>query len=380
MKIVLLGPAHPLRGGIAALNERLAQQLQQEGEEVDIYSFSLQYPSILFPGTTQYTNDPAPSDLSITSCVNSVNPLNWIKIGQKLRQLNPDLIIVRYWLPFMGPSLGTICRIARRNKHTQIICIADNIIPHEKRIGDRLLTRYFTHSVDGFIAMSHDVYADIDQFVQHPIKKYTEHPIYDHYGVIVSREEALKRLNLDPEFRYLLFFGFIRDYKGLDLLLEAMANDSCRQLPVKLIIAGEYYGNREKYEKLIHTLNLTDRVCCFNDYIPNDQINLFFGACDLVVQPYRSATQSGVAQIGYHFEKAMLVTRVGGLHEIIEDKCSGYVVEPQAGAIADAIVDFYVHSRQDSYEKRCRELKGRFAWNIMTDAIRSLYATLRTQK
>ncbi|MGL5682009.1 MAG: glycosyltransferase [Marinifilaceae bacterium] len=377
MKIVILGPAHPLRGGIAALNERLATQLISEGDDVTIYSFSLQYPSILFPGKTQKTTDPAPLGIKIVEKVNSVNPLNWITVGNELKRMRPDLILVRYWLPFMGPALGSICRLARSNGYTKVICIADNIIPHEKRIGDYSFTRYFTGGVDGYITMSHDVYKDIDCFVKNPIKRYTEHPIYDHYGEIIPRQEALERLKFDDKYRYILFFGFIRDYKGLDLLLNAMADERLRALPLKLLVAGEYYGNKEKYEALIKTLDIENNVLIRSDYIPNNEINLYFCASDLIVQPYKSATQSGVAQIGYHFNKAMLVTRVGGLHEIIEDKQSGYVVEPAVKEIADAIVDFYVNERQSDYEQRCKMLKGRFAWDIMTQNIKKLYQEIK---
>ena len=254
MKIVILGPAHPYRGGIAALNERLAIQFIREGHEVTIFNFKLQYPDFLFPGKTQYTDDAAPENIPNVRKVNSVNPINWLSVGRELRRCQPDLLIVRYWLPFMAPALGTICRIVRKNRHTQLICIADNIIPHEKRIGDRLLTRYFTGKIDGFIAMSREVYKDLEKFVREPVRRYAPHPIYDHYGEIISREKALAHLNLSPEYRYLLFFGFIRNYKGLDLLLEAMADKRLQTGKVKLIVAGEYYGNEAYYQELIHIL------------------------------------------------------------------------------------------------------------------------------
>lgn len=377
MKIVLLGPAHPYRGGIAALNERLAKQLQDEGHEVIVYSFSMQYPSWLFPGKTQYTEDPAPEDIRILSRVNSVNPFNWLKVGRELKRLNADLLIVRFWLPFMGPALGTICRTVRKNRHTRVICIADNIIPHEKRPGDRLLTSYFTHAVDGFIAMSREVYDDVALFVKDPKRRYTPHPVYDHYGEILDRKEALSRLHLDDGCRYLLFFGFIRDYKGLDLLLKAMGREELRALNLKLIVAGEFYSDEESTRKLIRELNLEERVLLYSDYIPNDKINLFFGAADLVVQPYKSATQSGVTQVGYHFEKAMLVTNVGGLPEIVSDKKSGYVVEAEPVEIASAINDFYVNNRQGDFENETRNLKQKYAWDKMTAVIYELYDVLK---
>ncbi|MCC8173072.1 MAG: glycosyltransferase, partial [Odoribacter sp.] len=334
MKIVILGTAHPYRGGIAALNERLAQELVKEGNDVTIYNFSLQYPGFLFPGKTQYTTDAPPRELKILSKINSINPFNWLKVGKELKKNRPDLIIVRYWLPFMGPALGKICRIAKKNKHTKVICIADNIIPHEKRIGDYALTKYFTHSVDGFITLSKQVYNDLETFVKNPIRRYTPHPLYDHYGEIISRKEALKKLGLDEKYHYLLFFGFIRDYKGLDLLLETMAKPAIKKQNIKLIVAGEFYSDKEKYVKIIEDFSISENVILKSDYIPNDDVNLYFCASDMIVQPYKSATQSGVTQIGYHFNKPMLVTKVGGLPEIVFNGKSGYVVETTSTAIA----------------------------------------------
>ena len=373
MKIVILGPANPYRGGIAALNERLAVEFIREGHEVMVFNFKLQYPGFLFPGKTQYTDDPAPESVTILPRVNSVNPLNWLIVGRELKRLSPDMIIVRYWLPFMGPALGSICRIARKNKHTKVVCIADNIIPHEKRPGDRLFTHYFVKGVDGFIAMSREVFQDIDLFVKQPIKRLAAHPVYDHYGFIIPKEEALKGLSLSPDYHYLLFFGFIRDYKGLDLLLEAMADVRVREKPVKLIVAGEYYGNQDRYESLIKQLQLDEKLVLKTDYIPSDEINKYFCAADLVVQPYKSATQSGVTQIGYHFDKPMLVTDVGGLAEIIADKCSGYVIKPTSEAIADAIVDFYEKNRESFFVAETRRLKKNFSWATLTGKIFEIY-------
>ena len=277
----------------------------------------------------------------------------------------------------MAPALGTICRIVRKNRHTQLICIADNIIPHEKRIGDCLLTRYFTGKIDGFIAMSREVYKDLEKFVREPVRRYAPHPIYDHYGEIISREKALAHLNLSPEYRYLLFFGFIRNYKGLDLLLEAMADKRLQTGKVKLIVAGEYYGNEAYYQELIHKYELEDRLVLHTSYIPSSEINNYFCAADLVVQPYKSATQSGVTQVGYYFDKPMLVTNVGGLSEIIADKVAGYVVEPTSERIAEAIVDFYENSRATAFTAEMQKLKQKFSWTNLTQNIFSIYEELQ---
>lgn len=376
MRILILGTAWPYRGGLAAMNERLARQLMEEGHEVLIYNFTLQYPGFLFPGKSQYTGEAAPEGIKMVRKVNSVNPFNWLKVGIELKKMKPDLILVRFWIPFIGPSLGTICRIARRNRHTRVICIADNMIPHEKRPGDYLLTKYFTGGVDGYIAMSHEVYNDVGKLVSRPERRFTPHPVYDHYGKMISREEALSALKLDPDDRYLLFFGFIRDYKGLDLLLEAMADPRLRERRLRLIVAGEFYADEEKYLNIIREFNLQDKVILHTEYIPNEEINRYFCVADLVVQPYKTATQSGVTQIGYHFNKAMLVTDVGGLGEIIADRKSGYVVRPEASAIADAIVDFYDKERQMAFEAEAEQLKQRFSWNQMTKVIFELYQGL----
>lgn len=375
-KIILLSPAHPLRGGIAALSERLAQELQHNDNEIIIYSFSLQYPNFLFPGKTQFTDDPPPKDLKIKTVVNSINPLNWLKVGRMIRREKPDLLIIRYWLPFMAASLGTIARIVKRNKHTKVITIADNILPHEKRPGDWQLTHYLVKASDGFIVMSKSVKDDLRLFTKTKPAIFTPHPIYDNYGVIVSRLEALRYLQLSDSERYILFFGFIRKYKGLDLLLEAMADERLKKLNIKLIVAGEYYDKPEFYENLIAQYNLSDRIILRTDFIPNDAVKYYFGAADLIVQPYRSATQSGISQMAYHFEKPMVVTNVGGLPEIVEHGKAGYVVEVNVTAIADVIVDFFENQQFATMQQGVREEKKRFDWSVMVNRIEQLFQQL----
>ncbi|MFT4761359.1 MAG: D-inositol-3-phosphate glycosyltransferase [Paraglaciecola sp.] len=368
-KIVLLSPAHPLRGGIASSSERLATELQRSGYEVIIYTFSLQYPNFLFPGKTQFSDDPKPENLDIQIKVNSVNPANWLSVGKELKQLKPDLIITRYWLPFMAPSLGSIIRLAKKNKHTKAIAIADNIIPHEKRPGDRQLTQYFVNSVDGFIVMSKSVKEEMKQFTTVKPVEYIPHPIYDNYGALVSKEIALAQLNLEKGVEYALFFGFIRDYKGLDLLLNALADARLKKRNLKLIIAGEYYGNEAAYEAIIKARNLANQVIMHTNYIPNEEVKYYFGAADLVVQPYKTATQSGISQLAYHFEKPMVVTNVGGLPEIVEDGKAGYVVEVSEKAIADAIFDFFENNQIEKLTAGVIENKEQFSWKNMVDGL-----------
>ena len=380
MKITILGPAHPLRGGIAALNERLAQQLVAEGHDVNIVSFALQYPKLLFPGKTQYSDEKVNFPFSISQEVNSIHPLNWLKTGKKIRKEKPDLLIVRFWLPFMAMSLGTICKLVKKNNHTKIISIVDNIIPHEKRAGDRILSSYFTKNVDGFIAMSKNVLDDLALFDKTKPKKYSPHPIYDHYGKIESRETALQKLGLDTKYRYMLFFGFIRDYKGLDMLLQAISDDYFNQNKIKLIVAGEFYTDEAPYQQLINKLNLKDRVILKTDYIPNSEVENYFNAADIVAQPYKSATQSGVTQIGYHFNKPMLVTDVGGLSEIIPNGRAGYVVPPDSESIKTALIDFFENNRAETFMREIKKEKERFSWDKMTTTIYTLAGNLLGNK
>jgi glycosyltransferase involved in cell wall biosynthesis len=372
-KIYILSPAHPLRGGIAASSERLAQALQETGHEVEMISFSLQYPNFLFPGKTQFTDDPAPANLRIRTLLNSINPFNWWSVGQLLRKERPDLIIVRYWLPFMGPSLGTVLRIAKWNKHTKVIALTDNIIPHEKRPGDRPFTQYFVKAIDGFISMSASVAKGIRTFTMTKPIQETVHPIYDNYGSLVSREEALSKLNLPKGGRYLLFFGFIRAYKGLDLLLRAFAKSEVRKLGLKLIVAGEFYSNEEEYQELIDELDIREDLILHTHFISNDEVKYYFGAADLLVQPYRTATQSGISQMAYHFEKPMVVTKVGGLPEIVPDGEAGYVVEVDENAIAASIVRFFEEEKGEEMTKVVVERKALFSWEAMVKVVEGLY-------
>ncbi len=371
--IKIIGPAYPYRGGLAAYNERLAREFIQQGYQVKIETFTLQYPGILFPGKTQFADWEAPEGLNIKRTVSSINPFNWLKVGKRIRKEKPDILMVRYWLPFMAPSLGTICRKVRKNKHTKVICLADNIIPHEKRPGDKLLTSYFMKSIDGMVAMSESVLSDMKSFRADLSHALCPHPLFDNFGDKLETSKAKKILGLDSSLNYLLFFGFIRDYKGLDLLLKAFADDRLKQLPVKLIVAGEFYTDSKPYLELIEKLQLSERVILKTDFIPDNEVNRYFGAADLVVQPYKSATQSGVTQIGYHFEKSMLVTNVGGLAEIIPDQKVGYVVEPNEPAIADALLDFYENKRQDEFEKNLKIEKQKFSWKNMVNAFISVY-------
>ena len=313
-KAIIIGPAHPLRGGLASFDERLARQFQDEGYETMIYTFSLQYPNFLFPGTTQYSTEPAPTDLKLKVCINSINPLNWLLVGNELKKLQPDIVVVRYWLPFMGPCLGTILRQVKKNKHTKIVCIADNVIPHEKRLGDEPFTQFFFKPIDAFITMSEKVMQDLRQFTQKPATQVV-HPLYDNFGEALLKQDARQYLSLPQNEKIILFFGFIRKYKGLDLLLEAMNLLKLQHpsLQIKLLIAGEFYEDRKQYDEQIEQLNIASSLILKTDFIADSEVKYYLSAADFVIQPYRNATQSGVTPLAYHFNKPMLVTNVGGL-------------------------------------------------------------------
>jgi len=367
-KVIIIGSAWPLRaGGLATFNERLAKQFMEEGFDTSIYTFSLQYPNFLFPGSTQLSKEPAPIHLKIKACINSLNPLNWLKVGNELRKLQPDFIVVRFWMPFFGPCLGTILRIVNRNRFTQIICIADNVIPHEKRLGDTLLTKYFLSSIHRFVTMSEKVNLDLKTFTQKPSINLV-HPIYDNFGDIVSKEEARNHLGLPVNDKIILFFGFIRKYKGLDLLLDAMNDSRIKEANIKLLIAGEFYENKEEYEKIIKKNNLANSLYLRTQFIDNTEVKYYLGAADFVIQPYKNATQSGVTPLAYHFEKPMLVTNVGGLAGLVPHLKVGIVTEPNANAIASGIIQLYELGETHFLKHLCEE-KKKLSWDKLTAAI-----------
>ena len=372
MKIAIIGSAYPFRGGIAAFTDRLAKALQDDGDDVDIYTFTLQYPNFLFPGKSQYSEDPPPSHLTIFQKINSINPFNWLLVGNKIRKDKPDILIVKFWLPFMGPCFGTILRILKLNRHTKVISIVHNMIPHEKRPGDRIFTKYFTRPVDAFLTLSKSVLKDVNQFDKKKPRAYSPHPLYDNFGNIEQRDVAVRNLGLEEGSQYILFFGLIRAYKGLDILLNAMADERIKNKKIKLIIAGEFYDSKEKYVHLIKKLGLENQLIQVDHFIPDSEVANYFNACDLVVQPYKSATQSGVTQIAYHFNKPMVVTDVGGLKDMCPDGKVGYVVPPTSNDIADAIIKFFTETDIVEMIENIIGEKEKYSWEILTSAIYDL--------
>ncbi len=378
MKITILGPAHPYRGGLASIMETMARVFRHRGHEVKIDTFSLQYPSWLFPGKSQTVDTPPPDDLHIERCVNTMNPLNWLRIGRRLRRERPDFVLLKYWTPFMAPCFGTIARLARRNGHTRVLCQIDNVEPHEHHVVDRPFNRYFLRSVDGFVYMSEQVHRELEAYTDAPAL-FSPHPLFEHFGGRVDRGEACVRLGLDPASGYALFFGLIRDYKGLDLLLDAWAKLRCegRIEGKKLIVAGEFYTPREPYLAQIAALGLQDEVILHDRFIPDAEVKYYFSAVDCVVQPYKTATQSGVTQIAYQFCTPMIVTAVGGLAEIVPDGRVGYVCPPTAEGVADAIERIYEPGVLERLRENCIDERRRFSWDEMCSRIMELYEKVK---
>ena len=367
--VVIIGPAHPLRGGgLATFNERLARQFMQQGFDTTIYTFSLQYPGFLFPGSSQYSEEPAPKDLDIKVRINSMLPTNWISVGRELKKRKPDLIVVRYWLPVMGPALGTILRIVKKNRHTKIVCIADNIIPHEKRPGDKPFTKYFIKPIDKFIVMSDQVLADLKTFDDKKPVEQVLHPLYDNFGDKIPKEKARQQLGIGANEKVMLFFGFIRKYKGLDILFDAMKILKDQSQDIKLIVAGEFYEDRKPFEEQIANLGIRDNLILHTDFIGDNEVKKFFCAADVVVQPYRSATQSGVTPLAYHFETPMIVTNVGGLPDMVPEGKAGLIAEPNAASLVEKIIVYF--EKGDAFFKpHLIEEKKKFSWEKLVGAL-----------
>ena len=374
MKITILGPAHPYRGGLASIMEIMARTFQRRGNEVDIKTFTLQYPSLLFPGESQTVATPPPADLRICRCVNTMNPLNWVRVGRRIRRERPDFVLMKYWTPFMAPCFGTIARIARGNGHTKVLCQIDNVEPHERHLTDKPFNRYYLHSVDGFVYMSEQVHSELRAYSDAPAL-FSPHPLFENFGERVERSEACVRLGLDPANRYVLFFGLIRDYKGLDLLLDAWAQlrRAGRTEGRRLIVAGEFYTAREPYLNRIADNGLQDEVLLHDRFIPDDDVKYYFSAADFVVQPYKTATQSGVTQIAYQFCVPMVVTAVGGLPEIVPDGRVGYVCPPTAEGVAAAMDRMYEGDALKRFRENCVEERRRFSWEEMCSRVTELY-------
>lgn len=372
LKIFIIGPAYPLRGGPAQFNENLCEELTKAGHDAQIISYSLQYPNFLFPGSSQFEKSgSSPKGIKIHTLINSVNPFNWRRVASFIIKEKPDFILFRYWLPFFGPCLGTIGR--RVKNHTKVLALTDNIIPHEKRIGDKPFTNYFIKSCHGFIAMSKTVLNDISKFSDTDKKVYSPHPMYATYGEAVNMKEAREKLKLDPDVNIILFFGLIRHYKGLDILMESLNYELIKKQKIKLLIAGEFYEDKQPYLDLIKRYHLEDQVILHDHFIANDMVRYYFCASNLVAQTYRNATNSGVTMVGYYYNKPMLVTNVGGLAEIVPHNVCGYTLPLEHSAISNALIDFFENDREREMVENVKKEKAKYEWSTFINTLLELY-------
>ena len=360
MKITILSTTYPFRGGIAHFNGLLYKELSKRNE-VDVITFSRQYPSLLFPGKSQVEEGDSLEKIPSQQLLDSINPLNWIKVGLKIKKSSPDLLIFKYWMPFFAPCFGTITKIVKRNNQTKVLVICDNVIPHERKPGDRIFTKYFFNSADYFILLSEKVKDDLLKLKPDAKNKIIPHPIYSNFGSAVSKLEAKQKLNLSDE-KIILFFGFIRDYKGLDVLFQAMS-ELKNKIAVKLIIAGEFYTDKEKYIRLIETLKIKENIHLFTDFIPTSEVKYYFSACDAVILPYKDATQSGIVQIAMNFKKPVIASNVGGLGEVVHHNKTGFIVDKaNPSLLANAILEFYDGKKEKEFVENIENEISKYSW------------------
>ena len=362
MKVVIIGPAFPFRGGIADTNHNLAMTFKRRGYQTTLVTFTTQYPNFLFPGKNQFSEE-TPPNLEIHRKINSINPLTWFSSAKFINAINPDIVVVRYWIPYLAPALGFI---ARRLKAKRVMALCDNVIPHEKRKFDKFLSTYFLNSMDEFITLSEHVATELKSFNKTKVKSLF-HPINEGLGSILDKAEARKKLGLNNSDSYILFFGLVREYKGLDLLLESLALAKNKEL--KLLIAGEFYESEEKYKLLISRLKLEDRVIIQNRFIPTEEIPYFFSAADVLGLTYKSASQSGITQMAFHFNLPILATKVGGLSEMIKHELVGYLSESNPADISKFIDKIFTNNDLEEFRENLSIEKEKYTWSSFLDRL-----------
>ncbi|MCY4674671.1 MAG: glycosyltransferase [Bacteroidetes bacterium] len=372
-RIVLVGPMYPYRGGIAHLSETMAAYLLDRGHKVHAITFTRQYPALLFPGRTQYeTGAEAERAVEAERRIDTINPFSWWRAVRRVNELGAEVVIFRYWMPFFAPVFGTMARILARNGIKSLV-VVDNALPHERRPGDIALGRYFFGAMQGCVVMSSAVDRDLDQLGVSCSRVLAPHPVYDSFGKPSDRTEARAKMGLAEDLPVILFFGFVRRYKGLHVLLDSMPVVRQTLPDICLLVAGEFYDDEEPYQKKVEVLDLQKQVKLVNQYIPKDEVANYFAAADVVVQPYLSATQSGVAQVAYQFEVPIITTDVGGLAEIVPHEEAGLIVPPNdATALASAIVRYFVDDMQVSLTAGVRRQKQSLGWDKLLDAIESV--------
>ena len=371
MKIVIVGTFPPYRGGISNFYQTLYEKLSHS-HDVTAINFSLQYPNTLFPGKSQFDNNQK-SDLNIERIINSINPYSWYKVAKKIIELKPDIIIYKYWMPFFAPSFGTIIRLIKKKINIRSLVICDNIIPHESRFFDNKLTKYFFKCIDYFIVMSKSVENDLLSLFPDAKYVYTPHPLYDIFGEGINKVDSRRKLKIN-ENKLILFFGLIRPYKGLDLLIRAADVLKKNLTDFKILAIGDCYENPEPYSNMIDEHNINDIFDLKLKFVPHNEVSLYFSAADIIVLPYKSATQSGIVPVAYHFNKPVIVTNVGGLSEIVQEGKTGYIVEPESVEIANSIVKYYNNSDKVDFKENIRIYNKNFTWDKFVEIIQSIVA------
>lgn len=370
MRIVIVGPAYPLRGGIAHSVTLLFQKLKNRGHEVHVLSFKRQYPSLFFPGKTQQDEGEELIPISSTPYLDSINPLTWLGAALWLKKKHPDLVLFMYWMPFFAPCFATIILFSKILFPIKTLYLLHNVLPHEKKLGDNFLSKLGLRFVDFFIAQSKAVLNDLLFFRPDANVKESPHPLYEMFPPSLPKMDSRKHLNI-KEKNVILYFGYIRAYKGLIYLVEAMPK-ILNKIDVRLLVCGEFYEGKDETLSMIRDLGIENKVSVYDHYIPNEEVAFYFSSADLLVLPYVTATQSGIVQVAYHYEKPVVVTKVGGLPEVVLHNISGYVVDPQnAQSIAEAVLDFYQKKKEKSFVKGVCEVKKKYSGDRMAEVVES---------
>ncbi|HUL43447.1 MAG TPA: glycosyltransferase [Bacteroidota bacterium] len=371
MKIIIVGTAFPLRGGIAHFNALLASHLKLR-HGVETVTFKRQYPKLLFPGKTQEESGEQAGIEPAPQLVDSINPFNWWSVARQIAARHPDLLIFKYWLPFFGPCFGTIAGSVKKRSGAKVIYICDNIIPHERRPGDVAFTRYAFRRADGFIVQSDAVEKDLRTHFPGSHYRKVPHPVYENFGTAIPKETARKKLGIRAE-RIMLFFGYVRAYKGLFVLIDAMSH--LKDAGIHLLVVGEFYDDEQKYRSRVEGLGLGSSVTFVSEYVPNDRVGEYFSAADVVVLPYLSATQSGIVQIAYNFDKPVIATTTGGLVEVVVEGKTGFLVPPGSPKeLAGSIRRFYDEKKEAAFVEHVKTEKKKYSWDSLVENIEALAA------
>lgn len=368
MKIAMIGPVHPYKGGIAHYTDLLCRALREDGNEVQLYSFKFQYPKLLYKKPQKDMKSSGFGTNDADFCIHTLNPFNWIRVADRIKKQKPELIILQWWHPYFAPCFWSICKLLRREK---ILFVCHNVFPHERFPLDRLLTKWTLGCGRYFITQSKMDARDLLSVKHDAVYRVTPHPTYGMFCKQgMSMQKAREQLQIDQGQRALLFFGFVRKYKGLQYLLEAMKLLKERDFKVQLWVVGDFGEDKDEYVEQIRRFEIGDQVQMVEGYVPDDEVEKYFAASDLVVLPYLSATQSGIVQIAFGFEKPVLVTEVGGLPDVVTNGKTGYVVEPRsAEMIAEAIMDYYINNRREAFVSQIEKEKDRFSWKTFVDTM-----------